>query len=1059
MVNSINTNIAAYYAQSNISIASQNTSTSVARLSSGNRIVRASDDVAALSAGTGLRTNVTTLRTALINASQASSLLQVADGALSQITDILQRQKAIAVQAGSGSLDSSARSYLNQEFQNLTQEIDRITGNTNFNGVQLLNGDLFDVTSVDSKTDKATASIGRLTLDQNIANVATSNLIINGQTITIGTNGSTNVARGNTLADTLNNLKNYLNSSTNTSLSKAVYEVQGNSLVINSRAGGSLGNSFTIENSIDRSTALSNTGASGGVRIGRADGVKSGYAYQQIWGFTLASSTTGSAVTTAGGAGVMQAGNFGVTNNAGTTTNITLTNGMTLQDAIDAINQQSGTTGVTAKLIGASNFYGIQLETSTQRSIAAAPTLAASTNLTVTETTGSVQLRSDSVTIADLRTSDLDTAGIFTKSAALTINGTAGTALDGTPTLNEVLDQIKADFGSSGSKAAYGITATVEWDAANSGKYYIVLSSNVQDYIRMGAAGAAVGTNNLDANTATQQVNSSGGVDNGLNIGSVMATGTAGDSILNTLSNIRSSATLSFADLSDANQLANLARKQIQFDTGDGLAAQLTTFKFSDGTTTGQAVTTYDDNIVKIGTTLNDTLDNLVAAINKYADSGEIDAYAISKVTARREGRNVILEYQSAGNLTARGSATALKLYTNISQTDAGLSSASTVTGFDGGATNQVTTFNNGAATGVDASNIVNKDFAGTLSGFNATYTGTNNQVNLSVTVGSETYTATGVNTKPTSTTTVRFISATGGYFDVQLAANQGADVTNQTDADRIASRLDQAFSTIKFYQNRSVSSYNAAGDIITNNSVSGSLTGTTLSLSRSDFGTVTLDDVSVSAPPSGATNGSIEFTINGETYRSRDDIGSKLAANGVYQFKSLTNPSNVVTFKVGTTAIQFDTADKAANFESALKNALGVGSGGASLKFQVGVTTEDTLSVRIDSVTTDKLGTHGLDVTTQDNAAAAADAIDVALGVVTSVRADVGALQSRFNFASANIESSIQNQDAARGVLLDTDIASESTSYATNQVKLQAGISVLAQANQQLQNLLKLIS
>jgi flagellin-like hook-associated protein FlgL len=254
------------------------------------------------------------------------------------------------------------------------------------------------------------------------------------------------------------------------------------------------------------------------------------------------------------------------------------------------------------------------------------------------------------------------------------------------------------------------------------------------------------------------------------------------------------------------------------------------------------------------------------------------------------------------------------------------------------------------------------------------------------------------------------------------------------------------------------VSSYNAAGDIITNNAVSGSLTGTSIELQLSDFSTVTLDNVNVSAPPQGATNGSIEFTINGETYRSRDDIGAKLAANGVYQFKSLTNPSNIITFKVGQTDIDFDTSDKAQNFETALKNALGVGQGGASLKFQVGVTTKDTLSVRIDSVTTDKLGTSGLDVLTQEGAAAAADAIDLALGVVTSVRATVGALQSRFNFASANIESSIQNQDAARGVLLDTDIASESTNYATNQVKLQAGISVLAQANQQLQSLLKLI-
>jgi len=55
-------------------------------------------------------------------------------------------------------------------------------------------------------------------------------------------------------------------------------------------------------------------------------------------------------------------------------------------------------------------------------------------------------------------------------------------------------------------------------------------------------------------------------------------------------------------------------------------------------------------------------------------------------------------------------------------------------------------------------------------------------------------------------------------------------------------------------------------------------------------------------------------------------------------------------------------------------------------------------------------------------------------------------------------VESSIQNQDAARGVLLDTDVAAESTSFATSQVQLQAGIAVLAQANLLPQNLLKLI-
>jgi len=76
----------------------------------------------------------------------------------------------------------------------------------------------------------------------------------------------------------------------------------------------------------------------------------------------------------------------------------------------------------------------------------------------------------------------------------------------------------------------------------------------------------------------------------------------------------------------------------------------------------------------------------------------------------------------------------------------------------------------------------------------------------------------------------------------------------------------------------------------------------------------------------------------------------------------------------------------------------------------------------------------------------------------VTSTRAQVGSLQSRFTFAAFSIQSSIENLDAARGVFLDADISEESTNLAQSQVKLQASISVLAQANQVPQSFLKLL-
>lgn len=142
MANSINTNISAYYAQSNLSKASMRTESSIARLSSGQRIVKASDDVAALSIGTSLASRVSTLKQGLVNAKQASSFLEVADGALANLTEILQRQISIATQANSGTLSGTERGFLDQEFQALTDEIDRLVTNTKFNSVTLLDGSL-----------------------------------------------------------------------------------------------------------------------------------------------------------------------------------------------------------------------------------------------------------------------------------------------------------------------------------------------------------------------------------------------------------------------------------------------------------------------------------------------------------------------------------------------------------------------------------------------------------------------------------------------------------------------------------------------------------------------------------------------------------------------------------------------------------------------------------------------------------------------------------------------------------------------------------------------------
>ena len=133
-------NFAANVAHPNLVQSDANLTDSLAKLSSGTRVVSAKDDAASLAIGSRLSAEVVALRQAQVNAGQGISMLQVADGAMSRAHDILLRMKALSVQAGSGQLSGTERGMLNTEFQQLVSEIDRLASDTEFNGNQLVNG-------------------------------------------------------------------------------------------------------------------------------------------------------------------------------------------------------------------------------------------------------------------------------------------------------------------------------------------------------------------------------------------------------------------------------------------------------------------------------------------------------------------------------------------------------------------------------------------------------------------------------------------------------------------------------------------------------------------------------------------------------------------------------------------------------------------------------------------------------------------------------------------------------------------------------------------------------
>ena len=138
MTLNIISNFAANIALRNLSINGDEATKSVGKLSSGSRVVSAADDAAALAIGTRLNTEVQSLEQASINAGQAVSLLQVADGGLSRVQEMLTRMRVLATQSGSDNLSGVERALLDTEFQNLKLEIDRLTKDTRFNGISIL---------------------------------------------------------------------------------------------------------------------------------------------------------------------------------------------------------------------------------------------------------------------------------------------------------------------------------------------------------------------------------------------------------------------------------------------------------------------------------------------------------------------------------------------------------------------------------------------------------------------------------------------------------------------------------------------------------------------------------------------------------------------------------------------------------------------------------------------------------------------------------------------------------------------------------------------------------
>ncbi|MGH9742306.1 MAG: flagellin [Candidatus Acidiferrum sp.] len=190
---SILNNIPALNAQNNLSVTQNNLQNTLLQLSSGSRINSGADDAAGLAIANGLQANITALNQSANNANDGVGALQVADGALSQVTTLLNRAVTLATESSTGTVSNSQRSALDAEFTQIKNEIDSIGSATTFNGTSVFTASTTSIFLSDGVgTTQIGVTVGTISASS-IANATGSTTAVNlsGDDLTSAANAQT----------------------------------------------------------------------------------------------------------------------------------------------------------------------------------------------------------------------------------------------------------------------------------------------------------------------------------------------------------------------------------------------------------------------------------------------------------------------------------------------------------------------------------------------------------------------------------------------------------------------------------------------------------------------------------------------------------------------------------------------------------------------------------------------------------------------------------------------------------------------------------------------------
>jgi len=993
MTQSINTNIASLNAQRNLSKSQDQLGVSLQRLSSGLRINSAKDDAAGLAISNRFTTQIRGLDQAARNANDGISLAQTAEGALSETTNALQRIRELAIQSANSTNSAADRAALQSEVNQLVSEIDRVANTTTFNGLKLLDGSF-------------TGQSFHVGADAN-------------QTIGVNVAGSTS-----------------------TSLGVNKFTTNNSQLGISNATSDGGGPRFTTNN-LTATGATTAAATFTGQTIAVTNTV-TGAASNVVLDGTETTAQVASDLTAASVAGVSPILSATAQNNE-TTMDLSAVANVEDGDTVSFTLGAAGATDAISFVRDASTFTSLadQVSDVINTTTSAGNIGGADGAFTTTAASGVVTLTAG--TTGDISLQNFDVADVMSTNNAVTVNGFTNMDVDHSATLTfaattgyEVGDVFTLDINGT----TVTTTALVGGDIADT----TALAARFAADINGSALGAGSATSALGVVTLV-------GTSAGLGDSST----TAGITVANFAATTDTG--VSAGDITVATGAANSVTA--------GTAGAFTVGGSDSAVISGNNVITMD--IAFNGTTNSESI-SLTGVQTTGANIAQEfrNDLSLTGVTVSGTGADVILTPDVGG---AAGGGTVVF---SAGNENAGAGDATFTVAVNGAAVTADATFTFDNA---DTATMTATDLVSAITFGGATLTEDGAVDSASVRAGVQVVLADGYEV------TSSVAGSGGGALDIAAA---GTAVTVRTDGvsdvsggNNVAAQTltidGRASSTVDIAENDSADAIVALVNAVSD------ATGVTATASND----VTLSNLS--------DDGVVSFSLNGANISANvtttdlstlsEAINDRSGATGITATLSVDKASVALSSDTGAdvSVLNFDSSvavDTATgntvsmDVGGATGPAARVEAGGANAGDRDSTVVGGSVDFRSTSgyfsISSDVAAASGgifsgasnelqaanrttvntLDISTVVGANEAIDILDGALADVDTIRADLGAIQTRFESTIASLKATSENLTAARSRILDTDFAAETASLTRAQILQQAGVSMLAQAN-----------